>query len=127
MNNQTAFEIAIEGILVQGGFGSSDGRCVYYSPRSGNRCAVGQLLTPENAEKWQATWRGSIWSVLDNAPRLLADLPSGTDLDFLQALQRFHDGQANRNLVFDREDFITRARDFAAFHDLNTDFLNDLN
>ena len=125
MDNQTAFETAIKGIIAQGAFGYNPetDACRYYDPDTGNRCAVGLLFDLQDAIRIQD--RHGNTNALGVLTYERPDIPRETG-DMLLALQDQHDNLARKlNGEFDRTKVIEAMRVFADCHNLNTEFLDN--
>ncbi len=139
---QQIFEKSIKGVLEQGTTATNDnGSCVYSAP-NGNRCAVGVLLTPEEAKRWNTYNHGEAWSIdvivdtneegfLTQAEleEAITDLSNhGIDISkaevayLLQELQHVHDSSSD-DVTLDF--FKQRAIDLGKRFRLNTDFIKD--
>ena len=89
MNNQEAFNQAIKGLASQGfkpavnisDYGNA--HCKYYS-HEGARCAVGWLLTEDEARSLPD---GTVTEIWENLPSTV----QSTDEDFLISMQEAHD------------------------------------
>lgn len=110
---QEMFDIAVAGILAQGGKSASGGTCLYRGG-PGMKCAVGHLIPDQH-------YRREFESIsLNDVITRLAD-SGGPDLSnhrgFLGALQEVHDLPENGMGYIDR--FKQRARDFANANELS--------
>lgn len=120
MTRQEAFELAVNGIVNQNGFGVVPGTsaCVYHNPSNGNRCAIGHIVSEDKAKHLFEMGYGQVAKV----PR--SHLPEGIreDVRFLSALQGLHD-----NCSFDRRipAFIEAAVKFGRVHDLDVTFITE--
>ncbi len=97
MDRQLAFETAVAGILAQNALAVITDevyRCVYFDPATQSRCAIGQLITPERAAKWEKKFGGiDARACVQKNPSYLGNFGKieDGDLRFLNALQQLHD------------------------------------
>lgn len=117
---QAAFDKAVTGVLKQGGkscMSSHNSTSCAYRGEGGFKCAVGQLLTDEQIEKYKVK-EGS--TPEDFSEELLAEVLPGVDgptaEDFMEALQQAHDGAMTANF---KHDFLNRANKVAEGFQLN--------
>lgn len=125
MDKQRIFDTAVAGIIKQNALAKiendGDVNCVYYDEATGNRCAIGHLVTKNQAETLENSLGGT------NAQRVSEECPSYftkyafdpgqfVHKHFLEDLQAVHD-QAT-----DIPDFINSAKAFAAQHNLEFKF-----
>lgn len=122
MTRQEAFELAVNGIINQNGFGSVPGSsaCVYYEPTTGSRCAIGHIVSEDKAKLFTEAGYGRVGSI----PR--SHLPEGIrdDHTFLSDLQTLHD-----NCALDRKipAFIETAIRFGRLRNLDVSFITERN
>lgn len=120
MSLQAAFDKAVKGVLAQGCKSvTTENNCSVcaYRGTEGAKCAIGQLLTDEQIQKYGIK-EGATPSMFPE--ELIAELFPGVDGElaqgFMETLQNAHDGTASFN--FKRE-FLSRANDVANHYGLN--------
>jgi hypothetical protein len=98
---QTAFDAATSALLKQGCKSSmASGSCFYRHPNNGSKCAVGQLLSDEQIEKYSLREGDSVQSFADAL--ILELVPEADECDarrFLAELQRAHDLSCDTDFV----------------------------
>lgn len=111
---QAAFDKAVTGVLAQGNKSCvTENNCTIcaYRGEGGFKCAIGQLLTDEQIQKYGIK-EGATPSMFPEA--LITELFPGVDGElaqgFMETLQNAHDGATSFN--FKRE-FLSRANDIA--------------
>lgn len=124
MNHQEAFDIALNGILSQGGpsqrggTGARNTHCLYRGPE-GRKCAIGWLIPDD---EYQVHFEeGSLGDVYEACPSL-----DGLDDDILDRIQRAHDnaaidagrGQPQTDMAIFKENFLTLMQSVASDYDL---------
>lgn len=125
MNNQLIFDTAVKGILAQNALSKViyvddvEESCVYFDEATGNRCAIGHLVTDQQALRLEDMLGGACASSAVNSyPDYFTDI--GIDVmsiettRFLNQLQQVHDNAT------DIEHFRARATQFAQENELNT-------
>lgn len=112
MTRQELFDKCVQGIIEQGVAGEHLGRCKYYQD-TGEKCAVGILMSDEEAKEFESKYSGQ--SV--NCAQLPEYLEEHRDLLF--ALQRCHD-KASMCISFMKK-FLELAKGLAGREGLNTD------
>lgn len=119
MSNQTAFDIAVKGILGQGGLSMSmDGETCVYRGDDDRKCAIGHLLSDDQIATYQIRPNQTV----SNFPGgLLIELKAQYELTneiiFLEKLQNLHDDCICTQEEF-TEKFTKSANEFASFHKL---------
>lgn len=115
MTEQELFDTAFAGMLKQGAY-SYDNElhmCFYAQPGTGNRCHVGLLFTPEEAQGIEKKMSGMGVVFALHGTRL------HPHIRFLRDLQMVHDRLALRGLSFDPVEYHAAMCVFAQRHGLN--------
>lgn len=122
MTRQEAFELAVNGIINQNDFGVLRGTCacLYFDPETGNRCAIGHLVSEDEAKRFYNLGYDRVGSI----PRF--ELPEGIrdDYTFLSDLQTLHDNCAVYRKV---PAFIETAIRFGRLRNLDVSFITERN
>lgn len=121
---QAAFGTALKGIIDQGGCATDGDECAYFQTDavSQSRCAIGHLLTEEDAQWLQNTFPPSGLDTLMADRKSVVEFDmNGIDFDKLRQLQAIHDDTAF-NVDNCDQDFIpqfhARMMAFAKVHKL---------
>ena len=98
MNENRILNQAIGRLLKQGEYASFNGTCQYITNK-GTKCAVGILLTDDEANKFQSYGNASIDDVMNDHPSII---PGWMDdaLLLLRDMQQTHDDGAINDLPF---------------------------
>lgn len=93
MNRQEIFEKAVNGIFAQGQLAIKPGSCMYYDYDTGCKCAIGHLVSDEDAKTLEDNWAGSGINSIYNTPVIEKYFKyiSNDDIYFLSRLQDAHD------------------------------------
>lgn len=95
MTEQELFDTAFAGMVKQGAYGYDRGRCTYFDAHTGNRCHVGLLFTPEEAQAIELQYAGQ------GAYFAVRKTPLQPYSEFLRRLQQVHDELADADDPFD--------------------------
>jgi hypothetical protein len=116
---QAAFDKSVNGVLAQGCKSTtSEDNCSVcaYRGDDGARCAIGQLLTDEQIQKYGIKEGATPDSFQEDLiEEMFPGVQGETALAFMTALQNAHDGAPGYNFKYD---FWKRANDVAATYNL---------
>lgn len=112
MTEQELFDTAFAGILKQRAYAYRDHMCRYFDTRTGNRCHVGLLFTPDEAKEIELKYSGQ------GAYFAVRKTPLQPYSEFLRRLQQVHDELAGMDNPFDRVEYHAAMCVFAQRHGL---------
>lgn len=129
MDRQWCFDTAVQGILKQGARShvlNDATSCQYYNARTGNKCAIGHLLSESNLELAHADHEGDgVFSLLEEFDIYQQpEVEDTDDRDFLERLQGMHDNAQAYGDLTEMQIFRQLAHAFADEHQLDPKVLH---
>lgn len=112
MTEQELFDTAFAGILKQRAYAYRDHMCRYFDTHTGNRCHIGLLFTPEEAQVLEERYGGQ------GAYFAVRLTPLQPHTEFLRRLQQVHDELAEMDNPFDLARYHAAMCVFAQRHGL---------